>query len=91
MTEPDDLTARLRAATELLELVVQDPSRLEGLTEEERIRFVTAAADVFSPDVEERRRQVRARQRRRRAEKLQRDEELLGETGIRRQRAKPLR
>jgi NAD(P)-dependent dehydrogenase (short-subunit alcohol dehydrogenase family) len=90
MHEPEDLTARLRAATEQLELVARDPSRLEGLSEEERIRFVNAAADVFAPDVEERRRQVRARQRRRRAEKLQRDEELLGETGIRRLRAKPV-
>ena len=47
----DDFSARIRAATELLESVVTDPSVLEVMTEEERIRFVNAAGDVFSPDV----------------------------------------
>jgi len=90
MTDDGELAARLRAATELLELVGQDPSRLEVMSEAERIRLVNAAGDVFAPDVEERRRLVKARQRRRRAEKLRRDEDVLAETGIRRLRAKPV-
>ena len=51
---------------------------------------MNAAGDVFCPDVDERRRRVKARQRRRRAEKLRRDEDVLAETGIRRSRAKPV-
>ncbi len=90
MTDDEDLQARLRAATELLELVAEDPSRLETMSEAERIRLVNAAGDVFSPDVEERRRRLKARQRRRRAEKLRRDDDVLAETGIRRLRAKPV-
>ena len=90
MTHDEDLRAQIRRATELLETVVADPSRLEVMSEDERIRFVNAAADVFSPDPEERRRRVKARQRRQRAEKLQRDEEVLAGTGIRRLRAKPV-
>ncbi len=61
----DDFSAQIRAATEFLESVVADPSVLEVMTEEERIRFVNAAGDVFSPDVTERRRRLKARQRRR--------------------------
>jgi len=86
----DDFSARIRAATELLESVVTDPSVLEVMTEEERIRFVNAAGDVFSPDVTERRRRLKARQRRQRDERQRRDDDLLAETGIRRLRAKPV-
>ena len=86
----DDFSARIRAATELLESVVADPSVLEVMTEEERIRFVNAAGDVFSPDVTERRRRLKARQRRQREERQRRDDDLLAETGIRRLRAKPV-
>ena len=60
------------------------------LTEKERIQLVNAAGDVFEPDVELRRQRVRARQRRERAAKLRRDEQVLAETGIRRLRAKPV-
>jgi len=90
MADLDDFRARVRAVTELLETVVGDPSVLEVMSEEERIRFVNAAGDVFCPDVEERRRRLKARQRRQRAEKVQRDEEALADTGIRRLRAKPV-
>ena len=55
MTDTDDFRARIRRATELLETVVGDPSVLEVMSEAERIRFVNAAADVFCPDVDERR------------------------------------
>src|SRR5450432_4089764 len=67
MPDTEEFQARIRRATELLETVVGDPSLLEVMPEDERIRFVNAAADVFCPDVAERRRQVKARQRRLRA------------------------
>src|SRR5229473_1129625 len=77
MADVDDFQARIRRATELLETVVADPSLLEVMPEHERIRFVNAAADVFCPDVDERRRRAKARQRRHRAEKLHDDEAVL--------------
>jgi len=78
-----DLALQLRAATELLEVVAQDRSVLANLSTEERARLLSAAGDVFCPDVEERRQQIRARRRRQRSEKAQRDEAVLNSTGIR--------
>jgi NAD(P)-dependent dehydrogenase (short-subunit alcohol dehydrogenase family) len=90
VTDTEEFRERIRAATELLETVVCDPSVLEVMAEEERIRFVNAAGDVFCPDVDERRRRSKARQRRQRTERLRSDEGVLAETGIRRLRAKPV-
>ena len=87
---PDDILARMREATELLEQVAADRSTLHGLPEADRIRFVNAAGDVFCPDPEERRQRVKARRRTERAEKLRRDEERLAGTGIRTLRDKPV-
>lgn len=85
-----EMAERLRSVTDLLSVIALDPSVLEVLTEKERIQLVNAAGDVFAPDVELRRQRVRARQRRERAEKLRRDEDVLAGTGIRRLRAKPV-
>jgi NAD(P)-dependent dehydrogenase (short-subunit alcohol dehydrogenase family) len=85
-----DLIARVRAATELLETVGADRSILHPVSEAERIRFLNAVGNVAFPDVEERRQRAKALRRRDRAEKLQRDEGRLAETGIRRLRAKPV-
>ncbi|HEX4868662.1 MAG TPA: SDR family oxidoreductase [Acidimicrobiales bacterium] len=90
MAEEPDLTDELLAATELLESIGRDRSLLDGLTHEERVRLVKAAGAVFSPDVEERRQQVKARRRREKLEKRARDESVLTETGIRRLRARPV-
>jgi NAD(P)-dependent dehydrogenase (short-subunit alcohol dehydrogenase family) len=90
MSDPEDLDARLRAVSELLESVVADPSLLSVLSEAERVRFVNAAGDVFCPDVHERRRRTKAKQRRQRTEQVERGEQARAETGIRRLRAKPV-
>ena len=82
--------AQLRAATELLETIAEDRSLLGALTAEERTRLLSAAGDVFCPDVEERRQQIRARRRRTRAAKAQRDADVLAGTGIRTLRTKPV-
>ena len=79
MTDDNEMADRLRSVTELLSLIALDPSVLGVLTEDERIRLVNAAGDVFAPDVELRRRRVRARQRRDRDAKLRRDEATLAE------------
>jgi NAD(P)-dependent dehydrogenase (short-subunit alcohol dehydrogenase family) len=86
----DELAERLRAATELLEAVVADRSLLGALPLEERTRLLNAAGDVYSPDVEERRRQIKAERRQAKQNKAQRDQGTLNETGIRSLRAKPV-
>ncbi len=80
------LAGQLKAATELLEAVAKDRSLLAQLPPGERARFLTAAGQVFTPDVHERRRLVKAVQRQRKADKLKRDESVLTETGIRKLR-----
>jgi NAD(P)-dependent dehydrogenase (short-subunit alcohol dehydrogenase family) len=85
-----EMIERVRAATELLEMVAADRSTLHPVPEPDRIRFLNAAGDVFCPDVEERRQRARALRRRDRAVKLQRDEDRLADTGIRRLRARPV-
>ncbi|HLP77496.1 MAG TPA: SDR family NAD(P)-dependent oxidoreductase, partial [Candidatus Paceibacterota bacterium] len=49
-----------------------------------------AAGEVFLPDVRERRRFVKSRIRQRKAEKVQRDQAVLNQTGIRELRSKPV-
>ena len=51
----EDLAARLKAATELLESVVHDRGLLGALTVEERTRLLSAAGDVHNPDLVQRR------------------------------------
>ncbi len=90
MSEEPDLSDQLLTATELLEAVAGDRGLLDGLTADERIRFLNAVGAVFSPDVEERRQQAKAKRRREKLAKRQRDESVLTETGIRQLRAKPV-
>ena len=77
----------LQHALETLEAVVRDRSLLNSLAPGELQRFIQAAGDVFSPDVQQRRRQVKARDKLRKADKLGRDVEVLNQTGIRKLRA----
>ena len=86
----DDLSARIVEATSLLEAIARDRSLLDGLGSRELARLEAAAADVYCPDVTERRQRTKARQKRSRADKLQRDERLLAATGIRVLRDRPV-
>ena len=85
---PDSATvvAQLKAATELLETVAGNRALLAQLSIEERTRLLTAAGNIYCPDLAARRRLVKARVKQRKAEKLQRDQSRLHETGIRRLR-----
>ncbi len=85
-----DFLARLRAATELLEAVAADRGVLAGLSPEDRRRFLDATAVVYHPDMNARRQLVRATARRRKAEKVNREERVLQDTGIRRLRRLPV-
>jgi len=89
-TAPADTAAKLRAATELLESVVRDRGLLGSLSIEERTRLLTAAADVFNPDVVQRRRFTKAKRKQERDESIRADESLLADTGIRTLREKPV-
>ncbi len=82
----DKLRARLRSAIEALEEVAGNRALLDQLPEKERIRLLTAAGDVFCPDPHQRRHWVKMRARRKKAEKLKRDQSRLHETGIRKRR-----
>src|SRR5260221_4097523 len=80
------IAAQLKAAAEILEKAVGNRALLAELSEEERTRLLTAAGAIYCPDVNERRRLVKAKVRRRKAEKIHRDESKLNETGIRKLR-----
>lgn len=81
---------QLRAATELLERLAANRDLMRGLSGEERARLINAAGDVFCPDLDQRRVEAKNRSRQRKAEKVQADQGLRAETGIRELRAKPV-
>jgi len=85
-SDTTDVVAQLRAASELLEKVAANRALLSTLTVEERTRLLTAAGEIYCPDLKERRRLVKARIKQRKAEKLERDQTRLHETGIRKLR-----
>ena len=88
--ERDSLGQRLRAATELLETVVADRALLSEIPVEDRNRFLQAAGRVSRPDVIERRRLLKVSKRKRKAERVHREESVLSATGIRRLRREPV-
>ena len=85
-----DPVQRLLEVTALLEAVAGGQVVLDGLTDEQRRRLITAAGDVFCPDVSERRLRTKARQKRDRDAKSARDESLMAGTGIRVLRDRPV-
>jgi NAD(P)-dependent dehydrogenase (short-subunit alcohol dehydrogenase family) len=76
----------LRAAAEILEKAVANRALLGELTEAERTRLLKAAGEIYCPDVQQRRRLVKARSKQRKADKLERDQSKLNQTGIRKLR-----
>jgi NAD(P)-dependent dehydrogenase (short-subunit alcohol dehydrogenase family) len=87
---PEDqaLLERVRAAADLLEAVVADRGLLAAVPGEDRHRLLNAAGAVYVPDATARRRMVKATVRRRKAEKVRREEAALSRTGIRSLRRK---
>jgi NAD(P)-dependent dehydrogenase (short-subunit alcohol dehydrogenase family) len=78
-----ELQERIRTATELLETIVADRGLLARVTAEDRQRLIQAAGHIYAPDASARRRLVRAGVRRRKAEKIEREDRALDRTGIR--------
>ncbi len=88
--KPESLATRLKAAAEILEMAVKDRALLAELSVADRTRLLTAAGDIYCPDLKERRRLVKARVKQRKADKRERDESVLSETGIRQLRRQPV-
>ena len=89
-TDTSTFLERSRSAVELLELIAADRRLLDTLPEEERKRLHQAVAQVYNPDPAARRRMLKAEERERSAAQIQRDSEILHETGIRTLRRKPV-
>jgi len=87
---PASLEERLRATTELLELIAGDWRLLNDLPIEDRRRLHEAVARLYNPDPVVRRRRMKAEERARRAAGTRREEAVLHKTGIRELRRKPV-
>jgi NAD(P)-dependent dehydrogenase (short-subunit alcohol dehydrogenase family) len=85
-TESDALERRINRATELLEEIVADRAILAEVDVETRNRLLQAAGQVSRPDVIDRRRLLKVSRRKRKAERVRREESVLADTGIRRSR-----
>jgi len=84
------LTLRLQAALAALEEAVADQSLLASLSQEEVTRLRRAAGEIYSPQVDVRRRLVKARIRNRKAAKIEKEQSKLNQTAIRVLRRAPV-
>ena len=82
----ETLAERLRQASELLEAIGSNRGLLAAVSEQDRTRLLQAAGRVSRPDAVDRRRLVKARQRQRKTDRLNRDQSVLNQTGIRTRR-----
>ncbi len=79
----EELLARLRSTTELLEQIIRDRGVLVGVPSEERRRLLDAVGQVYHPNANARRQMVRATTRARKAERIKKEDKSLHATGIR--------
>ena len=89
-TEPASLASQLKAATALLKSVAGNRALMSDLSPEERRELISVAGEIYHPDMVERRRLVRATERKRKAQMIARDQAKLNATGIRELRKKPV-
>jgi NAD(P)-dependent dehydrogenase (short-subunit alcohol dehydrogenase family) len=83
------MAERLKAAAELLEAIADDRALLAEVPVHEQVRLLQAAGRVSRPDALDRRRLLKVTKRRRKAARLERDENVLAQTGIRTLRRRP--
>lgn len=88
-TDPAQLE-QLRAATALLESIAGNVTLLDALPEADRKRFKQVVTRIHNPDPIAHRKRLREARRERAAAKVQQDEAILHETGIRALRRKPV-
>jgi len=77
---------RVRAAADLLESVADNRALLAEVSENDRNRLLRAAGHVSRPDAIGRRQLLKVTLRKRKAERVEREESVLAETGIRKLR-----
>ncbi|HVT04335.1 MAG TPA: SDR family oxidoreductase [Thermoanaerobaculia bacterium] len=87
-TKESSFLERLRAALDLLEAIDDDRGLLAHADPEERQRLLDLTRRVSDPDHRARRRLVKANSRHRKAARVDGDEKVRAETGIRRLRRK---
>jgi len=91
---PDDadtaLLERLHAAAELLESVAADRQLLDRLPADDRQRLHQAVAQLYHPDPGARRIKLKAAEKARHAAKIQAEDAVLNQTGIRELRRRPV-
>src|SRR5580658_11103075 len=78
--------AQLKAAIELLEKAVHNRALLASLSDAEHTRLMKAAGDLYCPDVDQRRRLVKAKVKQRKDAKQSKVDSKLNQTGIRKLR-----
>jgi NAD(P)-dependent dehydrogenase (short-subunit alcohol dehydrogenase family) len=81
---------RLRVTTEFLEAIVANRGLLAEATPDDQRRLLQAAGQVYAPDANARRQLVRATVRRRKADRVRREDQALDQTGIRTLRRRPV-
>ncbi len=84
------LLERLRAAAELLESVAADRQLLDRLPTDDRQRLHQAVAQLYHPDPGARRIKLKAAEKARHAAKIQAEDAVLNQTGIRELRRRPV-
>ena len=89
-TGSDSFEKRLKAAADVLEQLVVDRTLLADIAETDRNRLLNAAGRISRPDAIDRRQLLKVVKRKKRAEKVQREEGLLASTGIRKLRREPV-
>jgi NAD(P)-dependent dehydrogenase (short-subunit alcohol dehydrogenase family) len=89
-TGSDSLAERLRAAADILEQIVADRALLADIPEADRNRLLNAAGRISRPDALSRRQLLKVVKRKKRTEKVQREENVLAATGIRKLRREPV-
>ena len=89
-TGSDSFEKRLKAAADVLEQLVADRTLLADIAEADRNRLLNAAGRISRPDAIDRRQLLKVVKRKKRAEKVQREESLLASTGIRKLRREPV-
>lgn len=78
-----NIAEQLRAALQVMEMAAANRALLAELSPEEYARLLAAAGEVFLPNPKEKRRFIKTRIRQRKAEKLEREQQVLNRTGIR--------
>ena len=90
-TDPRALSrAELEATADVLEAVASNRELLATLPEAERKRFLRAVSKVHNPDARALRRLAKSMARAEKIARLQRDDQVLNETGIRALRRRPV-